>query len=99
MFEPLSGGMGARPIEANHVGKEFFGKLVTQREALGFGAALGSQSDSAVASDMQQAVARHSLERGGHGGRRDAKLLGKTRADGRLLILEKFPDGLEVVFP
>jgi hypothetical protein len=47
---------------------------------------------------MQQAVAGHALERRGDGGRSDAQLFGQPRADRRLLILEEFPDGLEVVF-
>jgi hypothetical protein len=99
MFEPLGGSMGQSPIKPDYVRQEFFGELMAQRQAFGFGSPVSGQAYAAVAFHAQQAVAVHALERSGHGGRRDFEFLREAGADGGLIILFKLPDGLEVIFP
>jgi hypothetical protein len=98
VLEPLGGVVSASPVQTNHVGKEFFGKLMAQGQALRFAASLAGQSNAAVALNSQQPVASHALECRSHGGWRYAELFGQSRADGHLIVLLEFPDGLEVIF-
>lgn len=98
VLEALSFDVGAGPIEADYVGEKFFGELMAESEAPGFGSAARSEHDAAAAFDAQQAVARQAFERGGDGGRRDAQFIGEARADGRAAFLDHFPDGLQIVF-
>src|ERR1700732_754420 len=51
-----------------------------------------------AAPDAKIAPASHALQRRGNGGRSDAKILGETRADWHLFLLDEFPDGFQVVF-
>ena len=61
-------------------------------------AALGGKLDVAGAANAEVAAARHTFQGGGDGGRRNAEIFGKPRADGRLLFLDELPDSFEVIF-
>lgn len=52
----------------------------------------------AVALDFDVTIASHAFEGGSNGGRSNVKLLGEPGADGNLLFLAHFQDGLEVIF-
>ena len=53
VLEALGGVVHARPVQSDHVGEQFLGKLMTQRQTLGLAASLAGQANVAVALDAQ----------------------------------------------
>ena len=98
VFEALCFIVRFGPRQADNVGEQHFGELVTECHAFGNGAAFAREIDMAVASDRDEIIAAHTLERGSDGGRSYAKFFGQSRADGRLALFEELPDSFEVIF-
>ena len=98
MFEALGFVVSLGPGEADDFSEEHFGELMAKSHVFGDGAALAREVDATAAIDASEIVASHALEGSGDGGGTDIEFFCKTGADGRLLLLEHFPDGFEVVF-
>jgi hypothetical protein len=71
VFEAFRFFVGHGPIQADHVGEQFFRQAVAQRQMFGASPAAGSEFNGTVAPHAQLAVAGHALEGRGHGRRCD----------------------------
>jgi hypothetical protein len=98
VLEAFSFLMRAGPFETDHFGEKFFGEAMPEDQMLRGSLPLRGEFDAAVAAHAEITAASHALQRGRDGGRRDTEVLGQARADGDLLLLDKLPDGFEVVF-
>ena len=98
MFKTLCFIVGLGPGQTDDVREQHFGELVTECHAFGNGAAFAREIDMAVASDRDEIIAAHTLERGSDGWRSYAKLFGQSRADWWLALFEELPDSFEVIF-
>src|SRR5690348_2869102 len=98
MLEFLRFFVRARPGQADHVSKKLFRQPVPQHKVFGDLLPFWRKRYVAVAQHADVAIARHALHGGCYGGRGYAKLLSQTRADRRLLFLNKLPDRLKVIF-
>lgn len=90
--------VSARPGQTNDVGEQHFRQLMTQGHTLRDLAAFCGQIDAAGAVHANEVVAGHAFQRGGDGRRSDVEGFGDTGAYGRAVFLEKFPNGLQVIF-
>ena len=79
VFQALGFLVRARPINADDVGKKFFGQTMAKNQVLGDSLPLHGKNDAAVSPDVQVTRAGHALEGGGDGRRRDAKVFGQAR--------------------
>jgi hypothetical protein len=93
-------GFGVRlgPRETDDFGEQNLGELVTNHEAVSEAAAFGSEKDASTTAHLDVTIAGHALESGGDGGRSDVEFFGEAGADGDLVFLKHFPNGLEVIF-
>ena len=98
VLEALGFRVGFGPRKADDFGEKHFGELMAEHEVLGDFAAFGGEQDLATALNFDVAVARHAFDGGGDGGRSDVEFLGQASADGELVFLAHFPNGLEVIF-
>src|ERR1700735_1774065 len=98
VFEALGFFVCARPLHAEHLDEQFFSEAMAKHQVMRGSPALGGKFDAPAAAYMKVAAAGHALERSGDGRRRDAEILGETRADWRLLFLHDLPYGFQVVF-
>jgi hypothetical protein len=97
MFQALGFFMRARPRKANQLRQQFFRQPVPQHQVPGNLLPARGELDLAPALYTQEPAARHPLQRRGDCRRRHAQVFRQTRADGRLLLLNNFPDGLQVI--
>ena len=63
--------VGFGPGEADNVGEEHFGELMTEDHAFGELTAFAGKIDAAGTIDANEVVAREAFERSGDSGRRD----------------------------
>ena len=98
VLHALGFGVGFGPGETDDFGEKHFGELMAEHEMLGNFAAFGGEMDLAAAMDFDVAVAGHAFEGCSDGGRSDCELFGEAGADGNLVVLDHFPNGLEVIF-
>jgi hypothetical protein len=98
VLHALGFGVRLRPRQPDDVREQHFGELMANHEALSDFAAFGSEEDLAAALHLDMSVARHAFQGCGNRGRSDIQLFGEARADGNLILLKHFPNGLEVIF-
>ncbi len=98
VFQALGFLVRSGPINADDVGKKFFGQAMAKNQMLGDSRALFRKDDAAVSADVQVTGPGHALERGGNSGRRDTKIFGQASANRRLLFLHELPDSLQIIF-
>ena len=73
--------MHLMPLHAEHLHQEALGQPVAAQYRLGQLDAFRRQRHLALRVHLDQAIARHALERLRHGWRRDTESLGQPRAD------------------